>query len=520
MEGVALIALVLGSLAVTAVCRRFQMSPTLALVVVGIGVSLIPGIPDFRINPDIVLLVVLTPLLYSAALDSSYLGFRSNLRPIGLLAVGLVIFSTAAIGLAAWWLIPGLPLAAALVLGAVVAPPDAVAAIAVGRRLGLPRRIMTILAGESLVNDATALTLFRVALLAAAGASISLWSGIGMFLMAGVGGGLIGFAVAWVVHWIRVRLNDPPIESALGLVVPFAVYLIAEESHASGLLAVVVAGLYLGYRAPETGFATRLQDDAVWRASDTVLESVVFALIGLQLTSVVREAGAVGPLLLTGVALTLVTVLARVVWMFPATYLPRLLPSVRRRDAFPNWRTPAVISWAGMRGVVSLAAAFAILPDVPFRETLIFLAFFITVGTLLLHGLTLPWLIRKLGVHGGESQADALAEAQAQHAAGRAAVARLDEMSANVNGQLSHSVQKLRYMAQMRSNTSWERLGRPAEEAGESPTAAYRRMRRAMVAAERETFVQYRDEGRIDDEVLRRVLRELDLEEAMLSRDD
>ena len=520
MEGVALIALVLGSLAVTAVCRRFQLSPTLALVVVGIGVSLIPGIPNFRLNPDVVLLVVLTPLLYSAALDSSYLGFRSNLRPIGFLAVGLVIFSTAAIGLAAWWLIPGLPLPAALVLGAVVAPPDAVAAIAVGRRLGLPRRVMTILAGESLVNDATALTLFRVALLAAAGASISLWSGIGMFLMAGVGGGLIGFAVAWVVHWIRVRLNDPPIESALGIVVPFAVYLIAEGAHASGLLAVVVAGLYLGYRAPETGFATRLQDDAVWRASDTVLESVVFALIGLQLTSVVEEAGAVGPLLLTGVALTLVTVLARVVWMFPATYLPRLLPSVRRRDPCPNWRTPAVISWAGMRGVVSLAAAFAILPQVPFREKLIFLAFFITVGTLLLHGLTLPWLIRKLGVHGGETQQDALAEAQAQHAAGRAAVARLDELAGEVNGQLAHSVQKLRYMAQMRSNTSWERLGRSAEEAGESPSAAYRRMRRAMVAAERETFVQFRDDGRIDDEVLRRVLRELDLEEAMLSRDE
>ncbi|HEY0575344.1 MAG TPA: Na+/H+ antiporter [Pseudonocardia sp.] len=521
MEGVSLIALVLGSLAVTAVCRRFRSSPTLVLVVVGIAVSFIPGIPDFGIDPNVVLLGVLTPLLYSAALDSSYLGFRANLRPISLLAVGLVIFSTAVIGLAAWWLIPGLPLPAALVLGAVVAPPDAVAAIAVGRRLGLPRRVMTVLAGESLVNDATALTLFRVAVAAAAGASISLLSGVGMFLLAGVGGVLIGLAVAWVVHWVRVRLNDPPIESALGLVVPFAVYLIAEEVHASGLLAVVAAGLYLGYRAPETGFATRLQDDAVWRASDTVLESVVFALIGLQLPSVVREVGAAGPLLLSGVILTLVTVLARVVWVFPATYLPRLIPAIRRADPFPNWRTPAVISWAGMRGVVSLAAAFAITPGVPYREQLVFLAFFITVGTLLLHGLTLPWLIRKLGVQGGETQADALAEAQAQHAAGRAAVARLDELAEETDGQVAqHSVQKLRYMAQMRSNTSWERLGRPAAEAGESPTAAYRRLRREMVAAERETFVRYRDDGRIDDEVLRRVLRELDLEEAMLSRDD
>ncbi|HTF46145.1 MAG TPA: Na+/H+ antiporter [Pseudonocardia sp.] len=521
MEGVSLIALVLGSLAVTAVCRRLRMSPTLVLVVVGIAVSFIPGIPDFQIDPDVVLLLVLTPLLYSAALDSSYLGFRANLRPISLLAVGLVIFSTAVIGLAAWWLIPGLPLPAALVLGAVVAPPDAVAAIAVGRRLGLPRRVMTVLAGESLVNDATALTLFRVAMAAAAGASISLLSGLAMFLFAAVGGVLIGLAVAWVVHWIRVRLNDPPIESALGLVVPFAVYLIAEEAHSSGLLAVVAAGLYLGYRAPETGFATRLQDDAVWRASDTVLESVVFALIGLQLTNVVREVGAIGPLVVTGAILTAVTVLARVVWVYPATYLPRLLPAIRRGDPFPNWRTPAVISWAGMRGVVSLAAAFAITPGVPYRDQLVFLAFFITVGTLLLHGLTLPWLIRKLGVRGEETQADALAEAQAQHAAGRAAVARLDELAEGTDAQVAqHSVQKLRYMAQLRSNTSWERLGRPAEETGESPTSAYRRLRREMVAAERETFVQYRDDGRIDDEVLRRVLRELDLEEAMLSRED
>ncbi|MDT7608954.1 MAG: monovalent cation/hydrogen antiporter, partial [Pseudonocardiales bacterium] len=355
----------------TAACRRFRVSPTLVLVLAGIAVSFIPGIPDFRLNPDVVLLVVLAPLLYSAALDSSYHGFRTNLRPIGLLAVGLVIFSTVTIGLAAWWLIPGLSLPAGLVLGAVVAPPDAVAAIAVGRRLGLPRRVMTILAGESLVNDATALTLFRVAVAAAAGAGISLWSGIGIFVLAGVGGVAVGLAVAWLVHWVRVRLNDPPIESALGLVVPFGVYLIAEAVHASGLLAVVVTGLYLGHRAPQTGFATRLQDDAVWKASDTVLESVVFALIGLQLTSVVSEVGAVGPLLLTGVGLTLVTVLARVVWLFPATYLPRLIPAVRRRDPFPTWQTPAVISWAGMRGVVSLAAALALPDGFPGRDDIL-----------------------------------------------------------------------------------------------------------------------------------------------------
>jgi Na+/H+ antiporter len=520
VEGLSLIALVLGSLAVTALCRRLRVGPPLVLVVVGIAVSFVPAMPDFRINPDLVLLVVLVPLLYSASLDSSYLGFRANIRPIGLLAVGLVIFSTAVVGVVAWRVVPGLPLAAGLVLGAVVAPPDAVAAIAVGRRLGLPRRIMTILAGESLVNDATSLTLFRVAVGIAAGSGMSLLTGFGMFLIAGVGGVLVGLAIGWVAHRIRVRLNDPPIESAFGLVVPFAVYLVAEDVHASGLLAVVVAGLYLGHRAPETGYATRLQDEAVWRASDTLLESVVFALIGLQLTSVLAEVGAVGPLLLAGVALTLTATLARVVWMFPAAYLPRLSPKVRARGPL-TWRQPAVISWAGMRGVVSLAAAFAILPGVPHRDQLIFLAFFVTVGTLLLHGLTLPWLIRKLGVRGQESAADALAEAAAQHAAGRAAVARLDDLASRDNGQVhEHTVRKLRYLAQMRTNSTWERLGRGAAEAGESPGAAHRRLRREMVDAERETFVRFRDEGRIDDEVLRRVLRELDLEEALLSRDD
>jgi CPA1 family monovalent cation:H+ antiporter len=527
MNGIALVALALGSLAVTAVCRRLRVGAPLALVVVGIAVSFLPGIPDFRINPDLVLLLVLTPLLYSAALDSSYLGFRANLRAIGMLAVGLVVFTTAAVGLVGAWLVPGLTLPTALVLGAVVAPPDAVAAIAVGRRLGLPRRLMTILAGESLVNDATALTLFRVAVAAAAGGAAAGRSvgaevarGAGIFLLAGLGGVLVGLAVGWVVHRVRLVLDDSPIESALGLVVPFAVYLVAEEVHASGLLAVVVAGLYLGHRAPQTGFATRLQDEAVWRASDTVLESVVFALIGLQLTTVAREAGPVGPLLLGGAVVTATAVLARVVWVFPATYLPRLLPAVRARDSALSWHAPAVVGWAGMRGVVSLAAAFAIPPTVPNREQLVFLAFFVTVATLLLHGLTLPTLIRRLGVHSAESSADALAEAQAQHAAGQAAVARLDELAGPDDPTHDHVIRKLRYNAQMRINSSWERLGRGTAEVGESPSAAHRRLRREMVAAERATFVRFRDERRIDDEVLRRVLRELDLEEAMLSRDD
>lgn len=515
-----LLLLVVGALAVTWICRRLDVPAPLVLVVVGIAASFLPGVEAVEFDPEIVLLVVLTPLLYSAALESSYMGIRANVRPIGLLAIGLPVFSAVAVGLVAWWVVPGLSLPAALVLGAVVAPPDAVSALSIGRRLGLPRRMMTILGGESLVNDATALTLFRVFVAVAAGTGMTPLSGIGMFLLAAVGGTVIGLAIGWVVHAVRRRLDDPNIESALGLVVPFGVYLVAEEAHTSGVLAVVVAGLYLGHHAPESGYATRLQEQAVWRASDTILESVVFALIGLQLTAVLAQAGPIGPLLVTGVIVTVAAVVARILWVFPATYVPRVLSArVRRSSPRPPWQVPAVISWSGMRGVVTLAAAFAIPAEVPGRETIVFLAFFVTVATLLLHGLTLPTVIRRLGVRETGFQADVLAEAQTQYDAVQAAIGRLDELTEGTEST-PHMVQKLRYLAQQSANSVWEQLGRPDSEAGEPPSVAYRRLRREMLNEERSTFVERRDSGAIDDEVLRRVLRRLDFEEAMLSRDE
>jgi Na+/H+ antiporter len=515
-----LLALVVGALAVTWICRRLDVSAPLVLVVVGIGASFLPGVEAVQFDPNVVLLVVLTPLLYSAALESSYLGIRQNIRPIGLLAVGLPVFSALVVGLVAWWLVPGLGLAAALVLGAVVAPPDAVSALSIGRRLGLPRRVMTILGGESLVNDATALTMFRVFVAVAAGGGISIVEGFGMFLLAAVGGTAIGLAIGWVVHKVRTHLDDPDVESAFGLVVPFAVYVIGELAHTSGVLAVVVAGLYLGYKAPDSGYATRLQEQAVWRASDTILESVVFALIGLQLTTVLAEAGDIRSLLMGGVVVTLAAVVARIVWVFPATYLPRLIPRIGRREPKLRWQIPAVVSWSGMRGVVTLAAAFAIPSTVPGRETIVFLAFFVTVATLLLHGLTLPTVIRRLGVHEDGFTADLLAEAQTQFDAVQASISRLDELTAEADNYLSHTAEKLRRMAEYSANSVWEQLGRSEAENGESPSAAYRRLRREMLTSERDTFVSRRDSGEIDDEVLRRVLRRLDFEEAALARDD
>jgi monovalent cation/hydrogen antiporter len=517
-----LIALISGALVITWICRHLDLSAPLVLVVAGLAVSFVPGVEITEFEPEVVMLLVLTPLLYSAALESSYMGIRANRRPIGLLAVGLVTFTAFAVGFIGWWLLPELGLAGALVLGAVIAPPDAVSAIAIGRRLGLPRRVMTILGGESLINDATALTLFRVFVAAAAGTGVTLLDATGMFLLAAVGGTAIGLASGWLVHRIRIRLADSAVESAVGLVVPFAVYLLAEQAHTSGVLAVVVAGLYLGHHAPEGGYATRLQEQAVWQASDTILESLVFALIGLQLTSVVAEVGDIGPLLLAGTALTAATVLTRIVWVFPATYIPRaLFPGIRERDPRPRWQVPAVISWSGMRGVVTLAAAFAIPPEVPGRETIVFLAFFVTVATLLLHGLTLPMVIRRLGVQDRNSQADVLAEAQAQYDAVQASIGRLDELiDDDANSTTRHTAEKLRRFAQLSANSVWEQLGRPESENGESPAATYRRLRREMLAQERAEFVNRRNSGAIDDEVLRRVQRRLDLEEAMLARED
>ncbi len=510
---------VLGSLAVSALAQKLGRSAPLALVVVGLGVSYIPGVPEFRIEPELILVLFLPPLVYSAALDSSYLGFRARLRPIMLLAVVLVLVTTIAVGFVAYWLIPGLPLASALVLGAVVAPPDAVAAASIGRRLGLPRRVMTVLSGESLVNDATALTALKVAVAAAVGTVPSWGSATLTFLGASVGGVVVGLVLGWLVHQIRTRLGNDVVESALGLTVPFACYLLAEAVHGSGVLAVVTAGLYLGHHAPDAGYASRLQETAVWRSLDVLLESVVFALIGLNFRFVFGQAAANGhpasSLVWPIIAVLLATMLIRLIWVFPATYL-RVW--TKRREPRPPWRNIAVIAWSGMRGVVSLAAAAAVPEAVPGRDVVLLLAFTVTVGTLLIQGTTLPWLIRALGVQGDDESQDALAEAQAAYNAAMAAVARLDELVADDASYTPEPiVDRLRSLAQRRGNAAWERLGRQDLE---SPTASYTRLRLETLEAERLVYVRARNNGEIDDEVLRRVLRELDLEQARLASRD
>ncbi|MEU3250919.1 Na+/H+ antiporter [Streptomyces sp. NPDC006997] len=529
MDVMPLLLLVAGSAVVAGAARRTPVPAPLLLVAAGLAVSYVPGVPDYHIDPHVILPLVLPPLLHLAAIDSSYLDLRAQLRPVALLSVGYVLFATVAVGWAVHLIVPDLPLTAALVLGAVVAPPDAVAATAVARRVGLPSRITTILQGESLVNDATAITAYRVALAAAVGEGATWAGGIGEFLLAAIGGIGIGLVLMVPIHWLRIHLKEALLQNTLSLLIPFVAYAVAEQVHASGVLAVVVVALYLGHRAWQVDFATRLQEDAVWKMVAFVLESSVFALIGLQLPVVLRELGEYegGTALWYAVAVFLVVVVARFVWVFPATYLPRLLSArIREREEDPTWKGPFIISWAGMRGVVSLAIAFSVPVTThhgepfPGRNLILFLTFTTVIGTLVLQGLTLPALIRVLKLPGRDTQAETLAEANAQAQASRAAEQRLDELLADERNALPEPLaDRLRAVLERRRNAVWERLGQPNPITGETADDTYRRLSREMIGAEREVFVRLRDARYIDDEMLRSLLRSLDLEEAAAYRE-
>ncbi len=523
-----LLLLVAGSAAIAAAGRRLPVPAPLLLVAVGLAVSYVPGVPDYTLDPHIVLPLLLPPLLHTAATDSSYLDLRAQLRPVALLSVGYVLFATFVVGAAAYLIVPGLPLTAALVLGAVVAPPDAVAATAVARRVGLPNRITTILQGESLVNDATAITAFRVALAAAVGEGATWAGGVVEFLIAAVGGVGVGLVLMVPLHWLRTHVKEALLQNTLSLLIPFAAYAVAEQVHASGVLAVVVVALYLGHRAWEVDFATRLQEDAVWKMVAFVLESSVFALIGLQLPVVLEGLGDYEGVDAAwyAVAVFLVVAVARFVWVYPATFLPRLSARVRAREGELSWKGPFVIGWAGMRGVVSLAIAFSIPLTVhggepfPERNLILFLTFTTVIGTLVVQGVTLPPLIRLLKFPTHDVQAETLAEANAQAQASRAAEQRLDDLLADERNVLPAPLaDRLRTVLERRRNAVWERLGQANPVTGESVDDTYRRLSREMIGAEREVFVRLRDGRYIDDEMLRTLLRRLDLEEAAAYRE-
>jgi CPA1 family monovalent cation:H+ antiporter len=506
--------------AVSAAARRLGVTSAVPLVVTGVVLSYVPAFPDYRLDPELVLVVVLPLLLHSAALQSSLVALRANARPIALLAFGLVLFTTAAVGVVLHLVVPTLPLAACLALGAVVAPPDAVSATAVARSVGLPRRVVTILEGESLLNDATALTALRVAVAATIGEAVSGGRATLDFVVAALGGAAAGVLVGAVMAWLHRRTDDPLMDNTLSILTPFAAYAPAEAVHASGVVAVVIAALFVSHRDVRlVSAASRLQMEAFWRVVEFLLQGTVFLLVGLQLRAILEEIRTpTGTVVAASAAVLATVVLARVAWMYPATYLARLVPRVRRRDPAPPLSVPTVIAWAGMRGVVTLAAAAALPLETadgqpfPGRDLLQVLAFVVVAGTLLLQGTTLAPLARALKVPADDPTADTLAEAEVRREARRVAEQRLDSLSPELPEQV---VRRLRAVARTIDDRSWERLS----TSGEPPSALYARARRDMLAAERDVFVRARDSGRVPEDVARRVVRDLDLEEALLTEE-
>lgn len=533
VNGTWILLVVIAAVAVTGLANRGNLQAPLVLVTIGSIASFLPGMPRLELHPDIILGVVLPPLLYSAALRFSVATFRRHLAPILRLGIFTVLVTAFAVAFSASALVPDLTLGAALVLGAVVAPTDAVSAVAVGQRLGLPKRVIAVLTGEGLVNDATALTLFTVAVSAVAGTRVLVDSPVVFFGYEVAGGVTIGLLLAVVVHRVRGRMYDSPLETVLGLVLPFTAYLAAEEIEASGVLAVVAAGLYMGHRATDASVATRIQERAVWESLDVLLEMFVFAYMGLQLKFVideVRESGLdVHRAFLYAFAVLGVVIAVRPLWVLLHWARRRLTREVGLdrlgRDQFTG-REYLVISWAGMRGVVTLAAAggvpLVLASGEPFpgRETIQVIAFVVAVGTLLIQGATMPALIRVLNVADPYEQLYAQEQMErARTISGTAAEQHLALLAKNPpDGVDAEALQRI--LARVNRSMKARLEAQQAEEAGEHEPAVpdsgtlFEKLRRSVLRAQRQALIAARDNGDLDDETLRTVLEGLDVEEA------
>jgi Na+/H+ antiporter len=508
----------------TLLARKIGIAYPILFVVAGSLLGLVPGLPKMEMNPVLVFVFFLPPLLFPVALFTSWRDFRANLRPILLLAVGLVLFTTVAVALLAHHFIADLPLAAAFVLGAIISPPDAVAATAIVERLNVPRRIVSILEGESLVNDVTALVAYRFAVSAVVTGAFSATEAATHSVLVAAGGIALGLAIGWLAAWFHRQIDDPPIEITISLLTPFAAYLAAERCGVSGILAVVTAGFFLGWRSPQIiSSRTRLQAGPVWDMIEFLLNGFVFILIGLQLPHILSQLSkrSIPQLTWYAALISVIVIVVRILWVFPATYLPRLMSRrLRQRDPFPRWQSVALISWTGMRGVVSLAAALA-LPlttengqAFPGRDLILFLTFVVILATLVFQGLTLPFLIRVLGIEDDNSAARE--EREARLKANRAALDRLGE-SPDDNPAAREARERLR----IEYDDRIRQLEASAENAGGPPSlfsSAYENLSHDMLQLEREIILQLRNQSVISDEVLRRIQRDIDLAEVRLRR--
>jgi monovalent cation/hydrogen antiporter len=522
--GEVMLGLMVAVVALTIVARAIHVPYPILLVLGGLALGAVPGIPDVELDPDLVLVLFLPPLLYAAAFFSSLRDLKANLRTISALSIGLVAVTMCVVAVVAHAVIDGLPWSMAFALGAIVAPTDPLAATTIARRLGVPRRIVTVIEGESLINDATALVAYRVAVAAAVGGSFHALEAGSELIWTAVGGVLVGLAVGLVVSEIRARLDDPPLEVTISLITAYAAYLPAEAIHVSGVLAAVTTGIVLGWRAPDIASATvRMQGVAVWNTLSFVLNAVLFILIGLQLPVVLDALQERSTSDLVGYAAAVcgAVVGTRMLWGFTVPYVMRALDFRNKRVAMrAPWQWRAIVGWSGMRGAVSLAAALA-LPlqtdagaALPGRDLVIFLTFTVILFTLVVQGLTLPYLIRLLGVHDDGSD-EAEEDLRARLAAADAALARIDELAAE-DWTRDDTMDRLRRMYGYRQSRFAARRDGGDVDGFESRSEAYQRILRELIVAQRGALVQLRKEGAISDQVMRRVERELDLEDTRL----
>ena len=525
MTNVELIILLLVATAALAwLASRVRVPYPIFLTLAGLAVGLWPNLPRLTLRPDVVFLIFLPPLLYYAGLMTSWRDFRANLRPISMLAVGLVLFTTCAVAAVAhYWV--GIPWAPAFVLGAIVSPPDAVAATAITQRLRIPKRIVTVLEGESLVNDASALIAYRFAIAAVAAGQFSLAKAAGSFVLAAVGGVAVGYVVGVAMAWVRPRLRDVSVEWIVALLIPYIAYLPAEWLHVSGVLSAVTAGLYVGRRVPHiTTSQARLRLYAVWETLVFLLNGLIFILIGLQLPAVLERLDGTSLPRLIGYAavVSLTAIVVRILWVFPATYLPRMLfPSLRARDPAPDWRQAFLVSWVGLRGIVSLAAALALPitlseggPPFPHRDLIIFITFGVILATLVGQGLTLPLVIRALGLHGDDI--DEKEEEVARLQLANAALSRL-QVLAITNEDAQDLIDMVRQPYEQRLRFYGPRRRGIVTPEGDEICRTTDEVTRIALQAEREMLVRLRDDDLIGDDVLRRIQNDLDLQEARLS---
>jgi CPA1 family monovalent cation:H+ antiporter len=491
------------------------------LVVGGLGLSFVPGIPEIQLPPDLVLIAVLPPLLYGTAFFTSLRDLRENAGAISLLAVGLVLTTMLVVAAVAHFLIPDLSWDGAFVLGAVVSPTDPTAASAIAERLGLPRRIVALIEGESLVNDGTALVAYKFAVVAVVTGTFSLADAAGDFVLKVVGGIAIGLGIGFLIRQVRLRLDDPPLEITISLLSGFFAYLPAQAAGVSGVLAAVTVGIYMGWHTPElTSAQTRLQGIAVWEIVFFVLNALLFALIGLQLPGILDALSGRSTATLIGyaAAVTAAVIAARLLWVVPGTYLTARFRRRRRPIQEPG-KAAILLGWSGMRGAVSLAAALA-LPlttdagqPFPNRPLIIFLTFGVIFGTLVLQGLTLPAVVKTLGIE-DEGRAEK-EETKARLYAAEAALARLEEL-AEEDWVREDTLERMRGLFGFRRERFRSRFDPESDGAIEDRSAAYQRLTRELLDAERNAVFELRRNGRIDDAVMRRVVRDLDLEEARL----